>query len=56
VVSIPHGFGQGVPGAELRVASEYRGVNTNVLTDELFLDPLSGNVALNGVPVTLAPA
>jgi hypothetical protein len=35
------------------VASEYRGVNTNVLTDEYLLDELSGNVALNGVPVTV---
>jgi anaerobic selenocysteine-containing dehydrogenase len=56
VVSIPHGFGQSLPGVRLRVASEYRGVNTNVLTDEQFVDPLSGNVALNGVPVTVAPA
>jgi anaerobic selenocysteine-containing dehydrogenase len=56
VVSIPHGFGQNLPGVRLRVAQEYRGVNTNVLTDEQFLDPLSGNVALNGVPVTIRSA
>jgi anaerobic selenocysteine-containing dehydrogenase len=56
VVSIPHGFGQNLPGVQLRVAQEYRGVNTNVLTDEQFTDPVSGNVALNGVPVTVAPA
>ena len=56
VVSIPHGFGQNLPGVQLRVAQEYRGVNTNVLTDEQFTDTLSGNIALNGVPVTLAPA
>jgi anaerobic selenocysteine-containing dehydrogenase len=53
VVSLPHGFGQNLPGVQLRVAQEYRGVNTNVLTDDAFLDPLSGNVALNGVPVTV---
>ena len=29
VVSIPHGFGQNLPGVQLRVAQEYRGVNTN---------------------------
>ncbi len=56
VVSIPHGFGQDLPGVRLRVASEYRGVNTNVLTDEYFVDPLSGNIALNGVPVSVGPA
>ena len=56
VVSIPHGFGQNLPGVRLRVAQEYRGINTNVLTDEHFTDELSGNIALNGVPVTVAPA
>jgi anaerobic selenocysteine-containing dehydrogenase len=56
VVSIPHGFGQNLPGVRLRVAQEYRGVNTNVLTDEQFYDEISGNIALNGVPVTVTPA
>jgi anaerobic selenocysteine-containing dehydrogenase len=56
VVSIPHGFGQNLPGVRLRNAQEYRGVNTNLLTDEQRFDPLSGNIALNGVPVTVAPA
>lgn len=55
VVSIPHGFGQNLPGVRLRVAQEYRGVNANVLTDDDFFDPISGNIALNGVPVTVAP-
>ena len=55
VVSIPHGFGQNMPGVKLRVAQEYRGVNTNVLTDELFYDEISGNIALNGVPVSVTP-
>lgn len=56
VVSIPHGFGQDLPGVRLRVAQGYRGVNTNVLTDEAFVDEPSGNIALNGVPVEITPA
>ncbi len=56
VISIPHGFGQNAEGVQLRVASEYRGVNTNLVTDEYLRDPISGNIALNGVPVTVAPA
>ncbi len=56
VVSIPHGFGQDMPGVQLSIATAYRGVNTNVLTDETFVDELSGNIALNGVPVSVAPA
>ncbi|MGI8633227.1 MAG: molybdopterin oxidoreductase family protein [Solirubrobacterales bacterium] len=56
VVSIPHGWGHDLPGARLTVAAERPGVNTNVLTDQQAVDPLSGNAALNGVPVTVAPA
>lgn len=56
VISIPHGFGQNMPGVRLRTATEYRGVNTNVLTDEYFRDEPSGNIALNGVPVEIQPA
>ncbi len=54
VVSIPHGFGQDLPGVQMDVATAYPGVNTNVLTDEYFRDELSGNIALNGVPVEVA--
>jgi hypothetical protein len=38
------------------VAAEYAGVNSNLLTDETLVDPLSGNAVLNGVAVTVAPA
>jgi anaerobic selenocysteine-containing dehydrogenase len=51
VVSIPHGWGHDLPGVELSVASGRGGVNTNRLTDDLVLDPLSGNAVLNGIPV-----
>jgi anaerobic selenocysteine-containing dehydrogenase len=56
VVSLPHGWGHGAPGTRLPVAAKYAGVNANVLTDELDVDPVSGNAVLNGVPVELSPA
>ncbi|GAA0518996.1 dehydrogenase [Paractinoplanes deccanensis] len=55
VVSLPHGWGHGLPGTRMRVAAEHPGVNSNVLTDELTVDPLSGNSVLNGIPVELKP-
>jgi len=56
VVSIPHGWGHDAPGVRMRVAAEHAGVNTNVLADELGMDPLSGNAILNGIPVTIERA
>lgn len=54
VISIPHGWGHQMEGVRLEVASKHAGVNTNILTDNYFLDTLSGNAALNGVPVRLS--
>ena len=51
VVSLPHGWGHDEPGTRLAVAAQRPGANSNVLTDELALDPLSGNAVLNGIPV-----
>ena len=56
VVSLPHGWGHDRPGARMRVAAEHAGVNSNILTDELALDPLSGNAVLNAIPVEVVPA
>ena len=56
VVSLPHGWGHDVPGTRLAVAAEHPGVNSNVLTDELTVDPLSGNSVLNGIPVAVKAA
>jgi anaerobic selenocysteine-containing dehydrogenase len=56
VVSLPHGFGHHRDGIRLRVASRTPGVSVNDLTDPQRLDPLSGNAALNGVPVTVEAA
>ena len=55
VVSLPHGFGHGRDGVQLRVASTRPGVSVNDLTDELALD-VSGNAAFSGVPVTVCAA
>lgn len=56
VVSLPHGFGHDADGIRLQVAEARPGVNSNLLTDESDLDPLSGTAVLNGIPVTVAPA
>ena len=53
VVSIPHGWGHTLSRTKIRIASEHAGVNTNVLTDEVEVDSLSGNAVLNGIPVTV---
>ena len=53
VISIPHGWGHNKTGTQWTTAEKNAGVSVNDLTDELFLDELSGNAALNGVPVTV---
>jgi anaerobic selenocysteine-containing dehydrogenase len=55
VVSLPHGYGHQVTGARMGNASKVAGVSVNDLTDPERLD-ISGNAALNGVPVTVLPA
>ena len=55
VVSLPHGWGHGQPGTKMSVAAENAGVNSNILTDELEVDPLSGNAVLSGIPVAVSP-
>jgi anaerobic selenocysteine-containing dehydrogenase len=56
VVSLPHGWGHDYPGARLEVAEAHAGVNSNILSDGTRLDRLSGNAALNAIPVTIRPA
>ena len=53
VVSLPHGWGHNRGGTRLGIADAQAGASNNDLTDEQFLDVLSGNAALNGVPVTV---
>ncbi|MFG3409882.1 molybdopterin oxidoreductase family protein [Streptomyces sp. NPDC048142] len=53
VVSLPHGWGHQDTGQS--VARRNAGVNANALTDELVMDPVSGNAVFNGVPVSVLP-
>src|SRR5262249_42093514 len=55
VVSVPHGWGHDAPGIALRVASANAGVNSNLLADEMAMDPLSGHAVLNGIPGVAEP-
>ncbi|MEM7731143.1 MAG: molybdopterin oxidoreductase family protein, partial [Pseudomonadota bacterium] len=55
-VSIPHGWGHGRTGVKLSVAADHAGASINDLTDPARMDPLTGNAAFNGTPVTVAPA
>ncbi|MEU2506630.1 molybdopterin-dependent oxidoreductase [Streptomyces sp. NPDC007863] len=54
VVSLPHGWGHGRVGTRLAYAAKEPGVNVNALTDELVVDPLSGNAVFNAVPVEVS--
>jgi anaerobic selenocysteine-containing dehydrogenase len=56
VVSLPHGWGHDRPGIRLSIASEHAGVNNNHLAPGTFVDVPSGNAAVNGIPVEVAPA
>ena len=56
VVSLPHGFGHGRLGVHLQIAQSQPGVSANDLTDESLRDQVSGNAALNGVPVQVEAA
>ncbi|MDE0494288.1 MAG: molybdopterin oxidoreductase family protein, partial [Acidimicrobiaceae bacterium] len=56
VVSLPHGWGHDKPGTRLSVAREHAGVNNNLLAPPDFVDVPSGNAAVNGIPVEVAPA
>ncbi|MXP22558.1 molybdopterin-dependent oxidoreductase [Gordonia sp. HNM0687] len=56
VVSLPHGWGHDLAGTRLSVAAGAPGANVNQLNDGTLMDPLSGTVTLNGLPVEIAPA
>jgi len=56
VVSLPHGWGHGRPGVQLRVAASHPGVSLNDLTDDQAVDALLGTAAFSGTPVHVTGA
>ncbi len=54
VVSMPHGWGHDATGSAMTTAAAHAGTNTNVLSDELVLDAVSGNAVFNGIPVEVS--
>ncbi len=53
VISIPHGWGHDRSDTRLSIAKSHAGVSINQLTDDKFVDSLSGNAAFNGVAVAI---
>ena len=54
VISIPHGYGHGRAGFTGKTKLESGGgASVNDLTDNFLIDELTGNAALNGVPVRI---
>jgi anaerobic selenocysteine-containing dehydrogenase len=51
VVCLPHGWGHDREGARMGIASAHAGASFNDISDDKFLDAISGNAALNGIPV-----
>ncbi len=56
VVSLPFGWGHDEPGIEMHTARTRPGVNSNALTDDTVMCAVSGNAALNAIPVEVVPA
>jgi anaerobic selenocysteine-containing dehydrogenase len=53
VVSLPHGWGHSRRGVRLGVASKHAGASINDVTDEQFVDELTGTAALSGQRVNV---
>ncbi len=55
VLSIPHGWGHAREGVQQSIATAHAGVSVNDLTDETYIDTLTGNTSFSGVAVCIAP-
>jgi anaerobic selenocysteine-containing dehydrogenase len=53
VVSIPHGFGHNRAGVGWKLAASHGGASVNDITDPKIVDRLTGNAAVNDVPVRI---
>jgi anaerobic selenocysteine-containing dehydrogenase len=56
VISIPHGFGHDRSGVGWSVAAAHAGASVNDITDPALVDRVTGNAAMNGVPVRVETA
>lgn len=56
VVSLPHGYGHNREGTRWRVAEAHAGVSINDLTDDQWVDTMSGTASFSGVPVRIEPS
>jgi anaerobic selenocysteine-containing dehydrogenase len=56
VISIPHGFGHDRPGVGWSVAAAHAGASVNDITDPALVDRVTGNAAMNAVPVRVETA
>lgn len=54
VISIPHGWGHTRDGIRMETAQAHAGVSVNDITDETFIDELTGVVAFSGLLVTVS--
>ena len=53
VLSLPHGYGQNIPGIRMSVAAGLDSANFNVISDETDVDVPSMTPALHSVAVTV---
>ena len=54
VISVPHGWGHHHQATQLRVAKQNPGVSINDVTDDQFVDEVTGVASFNGQPVTVS--
>jgi len=53
VICIPHGFGHTRSGTRIPNAEAKPGVSVNDITDHEHVDPMTGNAAFSGLPLTV---